>query len=78
MTQRQSAGCSRLSKSPATKGPGCPSSTLAPHSPASGKARASPARPASCCAPIYDWFTEGLDTGPLIEARTLLDELEKR
>ena len=22
--------------------------------------------------PIYDWFTEGLDTNPLIEAATLL------
>jgi predicted ATPase len=28
-------------------------------------------------AEIYDWFSEGFDTGDLIEARTLLDELEK-
>lgn len=26
-------------------------------------------------APVYNWFTEGLDTAPLIEARALLDEL---
>ena len=26
-------------------------------------------------APIYDWFTEGFDTGDLIEAKALLDEL---
>ena len=26
-------------------------------------------------APIYDWFTEGFDTGDLKEARALLDEL---
>jgi tetratricopeptide (TPR) repeat protein len=26
-------------------------------------------------APIFGWFTEGLDTGPLVEARTLLGEL---
>jgi predicted ATPase len=25
--------------------------------------------------PVYDWFTEGLDTAPLLEARALLDEL---
>jgi DNA-binding winged helix-turn-helix (wHTH) protein/tetratricopeptide (TPR) repeat protein len=28
-------------------------------------------------APIYGWFTEGLDTAPLIEARALLDELDQ-
>ena len=27
-------------------------------------------------APIYNWFTEGFDSVPLIEARELLDELE--
>jgi predicted ATPase len=27
-------------------------------------------------APIYSWFTEGLDTADLQEARTLLEELE--
>jgi len=26
-------------------------------------------------APVYDWFTEGLDTAPLEEARALLEEL---
>ena len=26
-------------------------------------------------APVYDWFTEGLDTTDLKEARALLDEL---
>jgi len=26
-------------------------------------------------APIYGWFTEGLDTRDLIEAKTLLEEL---
>jgi predicted ATPase len=26
-------------------------------------------------APIYEWFTEGFDTGDLIEAKALLDEL---
>jgi predicted ATPase len=26
-------------------------------------------------APVYDWFTEGLDTPVLQEAKTLLDEL---
>ena len=26
-------------------------------------------------APVYDWFTEGFDTGDLKEARALLDEL---
>jgi predicted ATPase len=26
-------------------------------------------------APIYDWFTEGFDTTDLIEAKSLLDEL---
>ena len=26
-------------------------------------------------APIYDWFTEGLDTPDLQEAKALLDEL---
>ena len=26
-------------------------------------------------APVYDWFTEGLDTSDLIEAKQLLDEL---
>jgi tetratricopeptide (TPR) repeat protein len=26
--------------------------------------------------PVYDWFTEGFDTSPLIEARELLEELE--
>jgi len=26
-------------------------------------------------APVYDWFTEGLDTVDLQEARTLLEEL---
>jgi len=28
--------------------------------------------------PVYDWFTEGLDTTPLEEARELLNELEDR
>jgi predicted ATPase len=26
-------------------------------------------------APVYAWFTEGFDTGDLVEAKTLLDEL---
>jgi predicted ATPase len=26
-------------------------------------------------APVYDWFTEGLDTADLQEARALLEEL---
>ena len=26
-------------------------------------------------APVYDWFTEGLDTADLKEAKALLDEL---
>ena len=26
--------------------------------------------------PVYEWFTEGLDTKPLVEARVLLDELK--
>ena len=26
-------------------------------------------------APVYEWFTEGFDTGDLKEAKTLLDEL---
>jgi hypothetical protein len=26
-------------------------------------------------ADIYNWFTEGFDTGDLIDARVLLDEL---
>jgi len=28
-------------------------------------------------APVYDWFTEGLDTVPLVEARTLLQDLTR-
>ena len=28
-------------------------------------------------AEIYDWFTEGFTTLPLVEAKTLLDELNK-
>ena len=28
-------------------------------------------------APIYHWFTEGFDTADLIEAKTLLDELDR-
>jgi predicted ATPase len=27
-------------------------------------------------APVYSWFTEGFDTADLIDAKTLLDELE--
>ncbi len=27
-------------------------------------------------APVYDWFTEGFDTADLIDAKTLLEELE--
>ena len=27
-------------------------------------------------APVYEWFTEGFDTADLIDAKTLLDELE--
>ena len=27
-------------------------------------------------AEVYDWFTEGFDTPDLVEAKTLLDELE--
>jgi predicted ATPase len=27
-------------------------------------------------APIYNWFTEGFDAPPLVEAKALLDELE--
>ena len=27
-------------------------------------------------APVYGWFTEGFDTADLIDAKTLLDELE--
>ena len=27
--------------------------------------------------PVYDWFTEGFDTPDLIEAKALLDELDK-
>jgi len=26
-------------------------------------------------APVYEWFTEGFDTGDLVEAKALLDEL---
>ena len=26
-------------------------------------------------APLYAWFTEGFDTGDLVEAKALLDEL---
>jgi predicted ATPase len=26
-------------------------------------------------APVYDWFTEGFDTGDLKDAKALLDEL---
>jgi len=29
-------------------------------------------------APLYAWFTEGFDTGDLVAARKLLDELEAR
>ncbi len=28
-------------------------------------------------APVYDWFTEGFDTADLVDAKTLLDELEE-
>ena len=31
---------------------------------------------AALLAPIYDWFTEGVDTADLQAARTLLDEFE--
>src|SRR5262249_24936900 len=27
-------------------------------------------------APVYNWFTEGFDTGDLIEANAILEELE--
>jgi predicted ATPase len=29
-------------------------------------------------APVYDWFSEGLDSSDLIQARALLDELDKK
>ena len=29
-------------------------------------------------APVYEWFTEGFDTADLMEAKTLLEELEHR
>jgi predicted ATPase len=32
-------------------------------------------RAAADLAPVYSWFTEGLDSPDLAEARTLLDEL---
>jgi predicted ATPase len=28
-------------------------------------------------APVYNWFTEGFDTADLIDAKVLLDELER-
>ena len=28
-------------------------------------------------APVYGWFTEGFDTADLIDAKVLLDELER-
>jgi len=44
---------------------------------ASGSARASatPAPPRALLAPLYAWFTEGLDTRNLIEAKALPAEL---
>ncbi len=33
------------------------------------------AEAAALLRPLYDWFTEGLDTPPLVEARRLLDQL---
>ena len=35
-----------------------------------------PQEAAALLAPIYAWFTEGLDTADLQAARTLLDDLE--
>jgi len=32
-------------------------------------------RAANLLAPVYSWFTEGLDTADLEEAKALLDEL---
>jgi predicted ATPase len=38
------------------------------------KGRAAEAR--ALLAPVYAWFTEGFDTGDLVEAKALLEELE--
>src|SRR5262249_6968212 len=35
------------------------------------------AEPRALLAPIYEWFTEGFDTGDLIAAKALLDELRR-
>jgi len=34
-----------------------------------------PAPARTLLAPLYAWFTEGFDTGDLVEAKALLDEL---
>jgi predicted ATPase len=34
-----------------------------------------PAEARALLAPVYEWFTEGFDTGDLVEAKALLDEL---
>jgi predicted ATPase len=38
--------------------------------------QAKPAEAHALLAPIYGWFTEGLDTADLQEAKALLDEVE--
>ena len=38
-------------------------------------ARQKSASASALLAPVYAWFTEGFDTGDLVEAKVLLDEL---
>ena len=48
-----------------------------------GRRRTTPSAPcvagldilAALCAPVYDWFTEGLDLRDLKDAKALLEEL---
>ena len=37
--------------------------------------RRDPSEARSLLAPVYDWFSEGLNTADLVEARELLDAL---
>jgi hypothetical protein len=41
-----------------------------------GRAKAKASGPAISSAPVYEWFTEGLDTTDFKDAKALLDELE--
>ena len=72
---RPSGAFEGRSRSPGASKPDHPNCAPRPVSPGCGREQGKRAEARDLLAPIYGWFTEGLDTADLKDAKALLDEL---